>query len=80
MFRRFKEKNKKSLRLKLKSALKIEQISVVLCSYIKKIMKDVVNFCSLSHIDCSTGACAGGCISSHKVYIVTCLETKKNVF
>ena len=33
-------------------------------------MKDVVNFCSLSHIDCSTGACAGGCISSH---IVTCI-------
>jgi hypothetical protein len=29
MFRRFKEKNKKLLRLKLKSALKIEQISVV---------------------------------------------------
>ena len=27
-------------------------------------MKDVVNFCSLSHIDCSTRACAGGCISS----------------
>ena len=36
-------------------------------------MKDVVNFCSLSHIDCSTGACAGGCISSHIVYIVTCI-------
>ena len=30
MFRQFKEKNKKMLRLKLKSALKIEQISVVL--------------------------------------------------
>ena len=30
MFRQFKEKNKKLLRLKLKSALKIEQISVVL--------------------------------------------------
>jgi hypothetical protein len=30
MFRRFKEKNKNMLRLKLKSALKIEQISVVL--------------------------------------------------
>jgi hypothetical protein len=30
MFRQFKEKNKKWLRLKLKSALKIEQISVVL--------------------------------------------------
>jgi hypothetical protein len=30
MFRQFKEKNKKNLRLKLKSALKIEQISVVL--------------------------------------------------
>jgi hypothetical protein len=29
MFRRFKEKNKKLFRLKLKSALKIEQISVV---------------------------------------------------
>jgi hypothetical protein len=28
--RQFKEKNKKLLRLKLKSALKIEQISVVL--------------------------------------------------
>ena len=30
MFRQFKEKNKNLLRLKLKSALKIEQISVVL--------------------------------------------------
>jgi hypothetical protein len=30
MFRQFKEKNKKMLRLKLKSALKIEQLSVVL--------------------------------------------------
>ena len=30
MFRQFKEKNKKLLRLKLKSALKIEQILVVL--------------------------------------------------
>ena len=30
MFRQFKENNKKLLRLKLKSALKIEQISVVL--------------------------------------------------
>ena len=30
MFRQFKEKNKNVLRLKLKSALKIEQISVVL--------------------------------------------------
>ena len=30
MFRQFKEKNKKLLLLKLKSALKIEQISVVL--------------------------------------------------
>jgi hypothetical protein len=30
MFREFKEKNKNWLRLKLKSALKIEQISVVL--------------------------------------------------
>jgi hypothetical protein len=30
MFRQFKEKNKHLLRLKLKSALKIEQISVVL--------------------------------------------------
>jgi hypothetical protein len=30
MFRQFKEKNKKLLPLKLKSALKIEQISVVL--------------------------------------------------
>jgi hypothetical protein len=30
MFRQFKEKNKKMLRLKLKSALKIEQISVVM--------------------------------------------------
>ena len=30
MFRQIKEKNKKLLRLKLKSALKIEQISVVL--------------------------------------------------
>jgi hypothetical protein len=30
MFRQFQEKNKKLLRLKLKSALKIEQISVVL--------------------------------------------------
>jgi len=30
MFRQFKEKNKKLLQLKLKSALKIEQISVVL--------------------------------------------------
>ena len=30
MFRQFKEKNKYLLRLKLKSALKIEQISVVL--------------------------------------------------
>ena len=30
MFRQFKEKNKKMLRLKFKSALKIEQISVVL--------------------------------------------------
>ena len=30
MFRQFKEKNQKLLRLKLKSALKIEQISVVL--------------------------------------------------
>jgi hypothetical protein len=29
MFRQFKEKNKNLLRLKLKSALKIEQISVV---------------------------------------------------
>jgi len=30
MFRQFKEKNKNLLRLKLKSALKIEQISMVL--------------------------------------------------
>jgi hypothetical protein len=30
MSRQFKEKNKKMLRLKLKSALKIEQVSVVL--------------------------------------------------
>ena len=30
MYRQFKEKNKELLRLKLKSALKIEQISVVL--------------------------------------------------
>ena len=30
MFRQFKEKNKNVLRLKLKSTLKIEQISVVL--------------------------------------------------
>jgi hypothetical protein len=30
MFRKFKEKNKNLLRLKFKSALKIEQISVVL--------------------------------------------------
>ena len=30
MFRQFKEKTKNLLRLKLKSALKIEQISVVL--------------------------------------------------
>ena len=30
MFRQFKEKNKNVLRQKLKSALKIEQISVVL--------------------------------------------------
>ena len=30
MFRQFKEKNNKLLRLKLKSALQIEQISVVL--------------------------------------------------
>ena len=30
MFRQFKEKNKHFLRLKLKSALKIEQISVAL--------------------------------------------------
>jgi len=30
MFRQFKEKNKNLLRLKLKSALTIEQISVVL--------------------------------------------------
>ena len=30
MFRQFKEKNKKMLPLKLKSALKIDQISVVL--------------------------------------------------
>jgi len=30
MFRQFKEENKNLLRLKLKSALKIEQISVVL--------------------------------------------------
>ena len=30
MFRQFKEKNKNLLRLKLKSAIKIEQISVVL--------------------------------------------------
>ena len=30
MLRQFKEKNKKLLRLKLKSALKIEQIAVVL--------------------------------------------------
>jgi hypothetical protein len=30
MFRQFEEKNKKMLRLKLKSALEIEQISVVL--------------------------------------------------
>jgi hypothetical protein len=30
MFRQFKEKNKSLLRLKLKSGLKIEQISVVL--------------------------------------------------
>jgi hypothetical protein len=30
MFRQYKEKNKNLLRLKLKSALKIEQISVVL--------------------------------------------------
>jgi hypothetical protein len=30
MFRQFKEKNKNVLRLKLKSALKIEQISVVI--------------------------------------------------
>ena len=30
LFRQFKEKNKNLLRLKLKSALKIEQISVVL--------------------------------------------------
>ena len=30
MFRQFKEKNKNWLRLKFKSALKIEQISVVL--------------------------------------------------
>jgi hypothetical protein len=30
MFRQFKEKNENLLRLKLKSALKIEQISVVL--------------------------------------------------
>ena len=30
MFRQFKEKNKNLLRLKLKSALRIEQISVVL--------------------------------------------------
>jgi hypothetical protein len=30
MFRQFKEKNKNLLQLKLKSALKIEQISVVL--------------------------------------------------
>jgi hypothetical protein len=30
MFRQFKEKNEKLLRLNLKSALKIEQISVVL--------------------------------------------------
>jgi hypothetical protein len=29
MFRQFKEKNKKLLRLKLRSALKIEQIRVV---------------------------------------------------
>ena len=32
MFRQFKEKNKNELRLKLKAALKIEQISVVLDS------------------------------------------------
>jgi hypothetical protein len=37
MFRQFKEKNKNLLRLKLKSALKIEQISVVLfCSKTNK--------------------------------------------
>jgi hypothetical protein len=30
MFRQFNEKNKNMLRIKLKSALKIEQISVVL--------------------------------------------------
>ena len=29
-------------------------ILVTLCSYKKK-MKDVVNYCSLSHIDCSIG-------------------------
>ena len=48
------------------------RISWLLYVFIYKIMKDVVNFCSLSYIDCSTGACAGGCISSHIMYIVTC--------
>jgi hypothetical protein len=36
MFRQLKEKNKNLLRLKLKSALKIEQISVVLLLTLKK--------------------------------------------
>jgi hypothetical protein len=39
MLRQFKEKNKDLLRLKLKSALKIEQISVVL--YMRFILKTV---------------------------------------
>jgi hypothetical protein len=34
MFRQFKEKNKNVLRLKLKSALKIEQISVVFTYFV----------------------------------------------
>jgi hypothetical protein len=31
------------------------RISWLLYVVIKKIMKDVVNYCSLSHIDCSIG-------------------------
>jgi hypothetical protein len=46
MFRQFKEKNKNLLRLKLKSALQIEQISVVLQQYsrIKQMNKYNIDF------------------------------------
>ena len=45
MFRQFKEKNKNLLRLKLKSALKIEQISVVL--YMRFILNRKSEFINL---------------------------------